>query len=100
MLPHSGKGSRGPRVARYASGALNPCERLLQAIDHRVDVLPLRDQRRGDDHAVAGWRYVEAGVEELLLQGVTAPARRASSVGVDCRPATRAPENGGGRTGP
>src|SRR2546421_12931679 len=100
MLPPSGKGSRGPRVARYASGALNPCERLLQAIDHRVDVLALRDQRRGADHAVAGCLDLQAVVEELVLQGAIALARPASSEGVARRPQDEGPNNGDDRNTP
>src|ERR1700693_5939268 len=90
MFPPSGiAGPPGWRKggARWRCGvsALDHSQRLAQTIDHRVDMLPLRDQRRSDDHAVPGRLDVQAVVEELLLQRVTALARRTSGVYVDRR---------------
>src|SRR4030081_3717107 len=65
--------------------ALNRRQRLAQTVDDRVDMLPLRDQWRGDDHTIPRRLEGQAVVEELLLQRLTALARSASGVDVDRR---------------
>ncbi len=80
---HNAGGARPARRGGFGDScwqALERGERLAQDVGHQSTCDAVGDQRRRDDRAVAGGLEVEAVREQLLLEDLSAPARRAVRV--------------------
>src|SRR5690349_657697 len=89
----TGSGSISPRTLSLVAGVAaeiephssNRRERAPQDVGDGVDMLLFRDQRRCDQRRVARRLQMQAVVEQLLLEHVAAPPRRAIGREVDGR---------------